>query len=59
MGIKLCGLHELRWLGKGECNIPVEGGDWFVIWLSKDMGHQQGVGLLISPKWKQAMLFFY
>jgi hypothetical protein len=36
----------------------VEGGDWFVFWSSKGVGHQQGVGLLISPRWKQAMLSF-
>ncbi len=58
LGIRLYGPQELRWSGKSECNIPVEGGDWSVLWLGGDMGCQQGVGLLILPRWKHAMFSF-
>jgi len=40
LGIELCGLQELRWPSKGKCDIPMEGGDWSVLGLSGDVGHQ-------------------
>jgi hypothetical protein len=33
-------LQELRWPGKGKCNILVEGVDWSMFWSGEDMGHQ-------------------
>ncbi len=56
--------HRALWvakatlLGEGKCNILVEDGDWSVFWSGEDVGCHQGVGLLISPKWKHAMLSF-
>jgi len=40
LGVGFCGLQELRWLGEGEgeCNIPVDGGDWSVLWSGGDVG---------------------
>ncbi len=38
LGIGLYGLQELHWLGEGECDIPMEGGNWSVLWLGKSVG---------------------
>jgi hypothetical protein len=59
MAIELYGLQELRWPSESKCNIPMEKSDWFVLWLGREVGHQQLVGLLISPRWKHATLSFY
>jgi endonuclease/exonuclease/phosphatase family metal-dependent hydrolase len=60
------GLQELRWRGARECNIPVQArvrgakgeGDWRLVWSWGGARHEHGVGLLMAPIWKDALLSY-
>jgi endonuclease/exonuclease/phosphatase family metal-dependent hydrolase len=65
MGVGLCGLQELRWKHTGECdivpsNVPGTkgGGAWKLVWSGADQRREQGVGLLMAPAWRDALLSF-
>ncbi len=65
VGIGLCGLQELRWKRVGECNITpssVRGtkgeGAWKLVWSGANQRREQGVGLLMAPTWRDALLSF-
>ncbi|CAK9226674.1 unnamed protein product [Sphagnum troendelagicum] len=57
------GLQELCWPYKGDCNVyaqpSVLARPWMLVWFGQDAQHaEQGVGLLMAPKWADALLFF-
>ncbi|CAM6076749.1 unnamed protein product [Sphagnum tenellum] len=55
--------NELCWPYKGDCNVyaqpSVLARPWMLVWFGQDAQHaEQGVGLLMAPKWADALLFF-
>jgi endonuclease/exonuclease/phosphatase family metal-dependent hydrolase len=65
VGIGLCGLQELRWKLTGECDIVpskvtgIKGeGAWKLVWSGANQRREQGVGLLMAPTWRDALLSF-
>jgi hypothetical protein len=63
VNIGLCGLSELRWPCKGECDVYAQPSGlarpWKLVWSGWDAQHaEQGVGLLIVPEWADVLLFF-
>ncbi|CAM6043421.1 unnamed protein product [Sphagnum compactum] len=63
VSVGLYGLQELHWPGKGECDVYAQPSGstrpWKLVWSGRDAQHaEHGVGLLMAPKWADALLFF-
>ncbi len=64
VSVGLYGSQELHWLGKGEFDVYAQPSGstrpWKLVWFGWDAQHaEQGVGLLMAPKWANDLLFFY
>ncbi len=63
VSVRLCGLQELCWPCKGDCDVYAQPNGsarpWKLVWFRRDAQHaKHGVGLLMAPEWANVLFFF-